>query len=324
MTVAASTRAYGRRAPQNFCRRQCYRLGTPATAHPLRAVRSLSLVYACGPIYPPRRMGDSVEPSGIVTLLTDFGINDPFVGVMKGVVLSRFRAAQLVDLAHGVSPQDVREGSFWLARSVPWFPPGTVHVAVVDPGVGSERRALAARCDDQIVLAPDNGLLSGVVARSARSAVHVIEPARFDLPPLSSTFHGRDLFAPVAAELASGRRGLDAVGPMQMAPAPPSVVPPRQTDGAVEGTVVVVDRFGNLITDIDAAMVGPLGQVQVRIADRLLELRRTYADARSGELVALINAFGTVEVARRDGDASRTLGLGRGQAVRVQKAAKPS
>ncbi len=268
-------------------------------------------------------MSDSVQPSGIVTLLTDFGVNDPFVGVMKGVILSRFGEVRLVDLAHGVSPQDVREGSFWLARSVPWFPPGTVHVAVVDPGVGSERRALAARCDDQILLAPDNGLLSGALARSARIEVYVIEPDRFQLPPLSSTFHGRDLFAPVAAELASGRCGLSDVGPMQVAPPPPSVVPPKQTDGAVEGTVVVVDRFGNLITDIDAAMVRPLEPVQVRISDRVLDLRRTYADASPGELVALINAFGTVEVARRDGDASRTLGLTRGQTVRVEKAAKP-
>ena len=280
------------------------------------------MAYAGGPIYPPRRMSDPVQPSGIVTLLTDFGINDPFVGVMKGVILSRFAGARLVDLAHGVSPQDVREGSFWLARSVPWFPPGTVHVAVVDPGVGSERRAVAARCDGQILLAPDNGLLNGVLARSALTEVHVIEPDRFDLPPLSSTFHGRDLFAPVAAELASGRCDLSNVGPMQAAPPPPSVVPPRQTDGAVEGTVVVVDRFGNLITDIDASMVQSLEPVQVRISDRVLDLRRTYADASPGELVALINAFGTVEVARRNGDASRTLGLTRGETVRVEKAAK--
>ena len=250
-------------------------------------------------------------PSGLISLLTDFGLYDPFVGVMKGVILARFPEARIVDLCHGIAAQDVVEGAFWLERSFGWFPPGTVHVAVVDPGVGSDRQALAVRSCGQIFVGPDNGLLGGLIAADPSAEVRLIDRNRFGLPPPSATFHGRDIFAPVAAEIAAWHLGFVDVGPENPAAVGPVVPAAHRSGDRIDGCVVSVDRFGNLITNIDVLLLQGLASPIAGIANLERPLVRTYSDAVSGDFVALVGSFGTVEFARRDGDAAASLALGR-------------
>ena len=259
----------------------------------------------------------------IVTLLTDFGLGDPFVGIMKGVILGRAPGARIVDLTHGIPPQDVRAAAYWLARSYRWFPEGTVHVAVVDPGVGSDRAAIVARAHGHTFVAPDNGLLWDVLAREPHAEVRRIDPPALGLVVASHTFHGRDVFAPVGAELASGRLDFDRVGPTLANPVAAEWAAPERDGDVVRGRIVCCDHFGNLISDIDRALVVDLGDVRVSIAGRDLRLHRTYADVAPGAALALINAFDSLEIAVRDGDAAATLGVKPGAAVEVRGARAP-
>jgi S-adenosyl-L-methionine hydrolase (adenosine-forming) len=266
------------------------------------------------------------NPSGVITLTTDFGLQDPFVGVMKGRILARFSSARIVDLTHEVPAQRPREAGFWLSRCFEYFAVGTVHVAVVDPGVGTARAILCMVARGHALLAPDNGLLAAIAARN--SDAETFELAASRLPTLgihrvSSTFHGRDIFAPIAAELASGRCAPEALGDRRPIGADPEDtgggLPDRPSDRrSVSGCVVTVDHFGNLITDIDAAQLEPFAEPQVNIAGRTLRLRRTYAEAQPGELLALINSFDVLEIAEREGNAAQTLGVARGAAVTVE------
>lgn len=258
------------------------------------------------------------EPSGIITLLTDFGTADPFVGVMKGVILARFSRAVVVDLCHEILPQDVAQGAFWLSRSYRWFSPGTVHLAVVDPGVGSDRDPIAFAFDDHWFVMPDNGLADATIGRRSSIEARRIRFEALGLPQPSRTFHGRDVFAPAAAELASGRIGLEALGDaMELRPRLERE-PPRAAPSHIEGEVISVDHFGNLISDIDAELMNSFDAPVVSIGDRTLRVVGTYADAEVGACVALVGSFGTLEVAVRDGNASRTLGLGRGAPLFVR------
>lgn len=259
------------------------------------------------------------SPSGIVSLTTDFGLRDPFVGVMKGVILGRFPEAKIVDLTHDIRPQRVAEAAFWLERSYRWLPAGTVHVAVVDPGVGTLRPILAARVGGHLFLAPDNGLLGPVLEDAATT------PRRVDLDGLrdfgiegwSATFHGRDIFAPLAAMLASGRVELEALGPA-VAPSVSSALPRAMASGrGVAGAIVTVDRFGNLITNVTRALIEATDSPVVHVREISVGLGRTYADVPSGEHLALINAFDVLEVACRDGSAAERLRLGPGDPVLV-------
>jgi S-adenosyl-L-methionine hydrolase (adenosine-forming) len=229
----------------------------------------------------------------IVTLTTDFGLSDPFVGVMKGVILGRLPDATIVDLSHGIPPQDLMAGCFWLGASHGAFPAGTVHLAVVDPGVGSARQALVIGARGHLFVGPDNGLF-GWILEDPAAEVRLIAPAtreRLRLP-VSATFEARDLFAPVAAELAAGRLALADVGPV-VRPAVASALPaPRIAPGKVTGVVCAIDRFGNLITSIPALALTRLKTPLVCVGRQQLPLKRTYSDVGPMEYVALINAFG--------------------------------
>jgi len=259
------------------------------------------------------------KPCGVLTLLTDFGLKDPFVGVMKGVILGRFPDARIVDLCHGIRPQDLVEASFWMERSYSWFPDGTVHVAVVDPGVGSGRGTLAIHADGHYFVGPDNGLFSGVLARARDVEVRGIDADGLGLPEPSRTFHGRDVFAPVAAELASGHVAFRDIG-AEKAPGISLDVPlPRRANGLVEGRVVTVDRFGNLITNIDQSLLADFDEPWVCVGRVERRLRSTYAEAEPGEYVGVINSFGTLELARRDSSAAQALGVGPGFEVSVRR-----
>ncbi len=259
--------------------------------------------------------------SGVITLTSDFGLSDPFVGVMKGQVLVRLPTAQLVDLTHDIVAHWPAEAGFWLSRSYEYFPAGTVHVAVVDPGVGGERQIAAVQVDGHLFLAPDNGLLASVVARARSAAAlrHVAASTlkRIGVDTPSATFHGRDVFAPLAAELAAGRLSPTELGDTVAELIPGWLDEPVVSAGRVAGAVVTVDHFGNLITNIEAAQVHALVRPTVRAGARELPLRRTYSDVRPGDYLALINSFGVLELACAERNAAEGLGLDRGAPVVV-------
>jgi S-adenosyl-L-methionine hydrolase (adenosine-forming) len=263
----------------------------------------------------------SFQPSGIVTLTTDFGHQDPFVGVMKGQLLCRFPAARIVDLTHEVPAHWPAEAGFWLGRSFTYFPAGTVHVAVVDPGVGSSRAIAVVEAAGQLFLAPDNGLLAGVLQRlDAAPILRRLEDRvllQLGIHQPSATFHGRDIFAPLAAELAAGRLRPEALGPVVQGLVPGCLAEPVLAGQQLSGVVVTVDHFGNLLTNLDAPLVAQVAMPVVRAGSLEIQLRRTYADVRPGEYLALINSFGVLEVARAEKSAAESLGLGRGAPIVV-------
>jgi S-adenosylmethionine hydrolase len=266
-------------------------------------------------------MQKSLSPRGVITLTTDFGTSDPFVGVMKGVIFSRYLDARIVDVTHAIQPQNVAEASFWLARSYRYFPAGTVHVAVVDPGVGSDRRIVAVRSATHILLAPDNGLLADITLMDTSASCVAVDSEVIDrvgLPSRSATFHGRDIFAPLAAELGSGKLRFEDLGsPIADLIASPS--PRAIASGAsVVGVVVTIDRFGNLLTNIDAALLARSGEPKVMVEAREYPVVRTYADAAPGDVVALRNAFNVLEIARVGGSAALHLNLSRGATVTLK------
>jgi hypothetical protein len=262
--------------------------------------------------------------AALITLTTDFGAKGPFVGVMKGAILSRLPGAQIVDLTHEIPAHWPIEAGFWLARSFPYFPQGTVHVAVVDPGVGTSRDIIAGERDGHLFLGPDNGLLCPVLGGRPARCFRLGEDwrARQGWPAPSHTFHGRDIFAPLAAGLAGGRFRIDDIGPPAGELVPSLEDEPEVSGREIRGVVVAVDTFGNLISNIDAQLLTRFRKADVLAAGRRLPLRRTYGDAQPGELLALINSFGVLEIARAQGDAGEALGLSRGAPVIVVNAVK--
>jgi len=253
----------------------------------------------------------------IVTFTTDFGYRDGYAGAMKGVVLSLAPAATLVDVTHGVPPQDVAAGAVALAQAAAHFPGGTIHVAVVDPGVGGARADLLVESGGSIFLGPDNGVLSLAARRPRR--IRRIEAAAFRREPVSPTFHGRDVFAPTAGRLAAGARA-DEVGPELEDMVELGTPPLHRRGGIVEGRVIHVDAFGNLITSLDAASVPPEAAVEVEGGEGVFHpvLGRTFSDVEPGALVAYIGSGGQLEIARRDGSAAAYVGGARGNVVRVR------
>lgn len=238
--------------------------------------------------------------------MTDFGTRDGYVAEMKGVLLDRAPGVALVDITHDIPPHDVDAARLALERYWQRFPRGTVHVVVVDPGVGTARRALAVRSEGRFLVGPDNGVLSPALARDGATAV-----ALFVGEGASPTFHGRDVFAPAAAALASGcplaSLGEPCLDPLVVH----TPEPVAASGGRMEGEVLTVDRFGNAVTNLSA----PDGDAMVECAGRRLPLRRTYADVERGEAVALVGSSGRVEIAVRDGSAASALGIARGTRV---------
>lgn len=261
-------------------------------------------------------MKDRLRACGVVALLTDFGLQDTYVGVMKGVILGVSPDARIVDLSHDVPPQDVGTAVLHLAGAVSYFPRGTVHVVVVDPGVGTKRRAIAVEGQHAFYVAPDNGVLGAVMYTDPPVRAVSIENRACRLPEVSRTFHGRDIFAPAAAHLARGI-GLDALGPVVDAPrAAPLPRPTRDPDGTVHGTIQHVDRFGNGITNLPATMVpeksAPVFEV-CGVTVRTWAL--SYEEAKTDALLALAGSTGFIEIAVRNGSARERLGLRLGTPV---------
>jgi len=252
---------------------------------------------------------------GLITLLTDFGTSDGYVAAMKGVILSQSPRAQLVDVAHDISPGAICSAAYVLYACYRYFPPGTIHLVVVDPGVGSERRALIVRAHQQWFVAPDNGVLS-LICDGAQVETYQIDRPKCWLKPVSATFHGRDVFAPVAAKLAGG--------------VPPTLLGsgthvPKITvrlgvrsrgDGTLLGSVIHIDRFGNVITSARADDV-PRG-AEVRIGEEAVcGVVSTFSDVASGEMLAYVGSSGLLELAIRDGNAAVKLGVKCGDPVEI-------
>jgi S-adenosylmethionine hydrolase len=258
-------------------------------------------------------------PAGLITLLTDFGTADAFVGVMKGVILSIDRQACVVDLTHAVPPQQVLTGAFLLRSAVDFFPDGTIHVAVVDPGVGSGRQPIVVATEKGFLIGPDNGLLSLAASRMRRRAMWRIEQREFLRHPVSQTFHGRDIFAPAAAHLS---RGVDPqrFGPALDAMVELAVPAASHTASQISGEVLYVDHFGNLVTNIDAEALGrfPAPGVSVSIAgSRVAGPVSAYAAVAEGTPLAIVGSWGTMEIAVRNGSAARRFAAGPGTPVTV-------
>lgn len=269
-----------------------------------------------------------------ITLTTDFGTVDGYVGVMKGVMLSIAPGIRLVDLSHEVPPQDVRRAAFMLYTAVSFFPPDTVHLAVVDPGVGTERRAIAVQVPQGFLVGPDNGLFTYILAEAEEwRAVELRDPAYW-LPQVSGTFHGRDIFAPVAAHLARGVP-MEQLGPPVSDPVLLPLPRLEVREDRLEGEVLYIDRFGNVVTSIgrlrwagnglvlDAAFRRAAPSLRPAAAGAVVEIgrkaiqgvRRTYGEVPVGESLALVGSIGFLEIAVRQGDAAHTLGVRPGDPV---------
>ncbi|MCX7707763.1 MAG: SAM-dependent chlorinase/fluorinase [Anaerolineae bacterium] len=254
----------------------------------------------------------------IITLTTDFGLSDGYVGIMKGVILGIAADVQLVDISHDITPQDVRQGSFVLRNAVSYFPAGTVHLAVVDPGVGSSRRPLLVTTPRASFVGPDNGLFTFALEQPGAQA-WVLDQPRYWLPAISRTFHGRDIFAPVVAHLARGVPPEELGSPVSDAVQLEPLLPERLGNHHIVGHVIHVDRFGNLITNVPASWLAD-GDWACEIAGRRIpRLSETYSAALPGELLALIGSSGMLEVAVRNGSAARLLEAGVGQAIHLRK-----
>ena len=266
----------------------------------------------------------SFPRSGIITLLTDFGLKDSYVAEMKGVILSLAPGMTLIDVTHLVPPQDITRAAFVLASTFQRFPEGTVHLAVVDPDVGTERRPIAVEATGHLFVAPDNGLLSLALGKAGDAkAVHLTEP-RFWLPDVSPTFHGRDIFAPVAADLARGEL-LETLGTSISSWATLPIEPPSPLGGdGVRGKVMAIDHFGNIVTNIrefDLPKDAQYGHVEIRLSGRKIEgISRTYGDSPEGDLVALVGSSGYLEIAMVNGNAATELsGIRSGAEVTVRR-----
>jgi S-adenosylmethionine hydrolase len=255
----------------------------------------------------------------LISLLSDFGYKDPFVGIMKGVIARLAPAAQVMDLTHGIPPQDLVAAALVLRHSCGYFPSGTIHVAVVDPGVGGARRPLLIESNGHLFIGPDNGVLSlAVQAQAVPRVVHLSNP-EYHLQPASSTFHGRDVFASVAAHLARGVAPA-AFGETVDQYVRLAVPEPVRSEREVAGQIVYIDRFGNLFTNIQEEDLRYWIPENASIAVRDVTVRGVathYAAAANGALVAVINSWGLLEIAVNNASAERRLGAQVGDKVRV-------
>jgi S-adenosyl-L-methionine hydrolase (adenosine-forming) len=248
----------------------------------------------------------------IITLLTDFGSTDSYVAEMKGVLLSGAPTAVLVDVTHGVRPGDVRSAAYILGRTWHRFPAGTIHTVVVDPGVGSARAALALRAHGHYFTGPDNGVFTPVLKDTEVEAVTLCIPEW-----ASPTFHGRDLFAPAAAALASGASLASLGEPFSGIPHRLAYTLPHYEGKTVVGEVVYIDRFGSLITNLTSELVPSYATLEVEDLD-IGPLKRTFNDVSNGALLAYVGSDGAIEIAVRNGSAARRLGVGVGGRVRAK------
>ncbi len=257
----------------------------------------------------------------IITLTTDFGLSDHYVGTMKGVLLSRCRDAQIVDISHEIRPFSIVSGAYAIDQAVAYFPVGSVHVVVIDPGVGTPRKPLLVEAAGQLFIAPDNGVLSLILHRDPRAIVWEISNKELLLPSPSSTFHGRDVFAPAAAALACGQVRPDDVGPVIAQPVLQADLFPRQMgQDHWRGIVLSVDRFGNIVTNLRLADFSelPSRAFSLRLAGfEITEMVQTFSDATSGLCFAYFGSSGFVELGMNQQSAAELLKVKEGEPLEL-------
>ena len=259
----------------------------------------------------------------IITLTTDYGTNDHLVGVVKGVILKINPEVTIVDITHAVTPFDLLDGALAITSAYPYFPPRTIHVVVVDPGVGTERRPLLVSGQNQYFVAPDNGVLSGVYEAEQNFTVRHLTSEHYFAQPMSKTFHGRDLFAPVAGWLSKNWQPAsmgEEIEDFKRFTLPR----PKEADGLLKGVVLKVDGFGNLMTNFRAEDLSPesleKGELQLQVGSHpVTRLVPTFASGNAGEAVAYMGSGGYIEIAVNKGNASKTLGIVRGTPVLLTK-----
>jgi S-adenosyl-L-methionine hydrolase (adenosine-forming) len=256
----------------------------------------------------------------VIVLMTDFGISDTYVGQMKGVILSIAPIARIIDLTHAVTPQNIAQGAFLLEKSIDFFPAGSIFISIVDPGVGTSRKAIALETERAIFLGPDNGLLTPILQNRTVKQCITITDKRYLLPLLSSTFHGRDLFSPAAAHLASGV-AIHELG-KELDPAECQRIPmprchTRDHGRSWEGSIIFSDHFGNLVTSLDAELLDRTKQWLISAGEEQLPISRTYGEIADRQPLAYKGSFGMIEIAIRNGNASEVLGLKDGDSVRA-------
>ncbi len=261
----------------------------------------------------------------IVTLLTDFGIRDEYVGVMKGVMLGVAPQVRLVDLTHEIEPQDILQAAYVLNAAFSYFPSGTVHLAVVDPGVGGSRAAIAVRQGSHLFVAPDNGILSLILSGGVDGAFAITNPELFRRP-ISHTFHGRDIFAPAAAYLALGHP-IENIGPPiseRCLVRVQAAVDERILEDNIVGCVVAIDHFGNLMSNITSKSLEilfrkfPARHIVVHVGDTVVSnFVKSYSEVDPDQVLALIGSRGYVEISVNMGNAAKRLGVGKGASVAI-------
>lgn len=264
-----------------------------------------------------------MQQNPIITLTTDFGYRDPFVGIMKGVILNINPLANIVDITHGLSPQNIMEAAFTIETSFASFPSKTIHVVVVDPGVGSIRRPILVITDHYYFIGPDNGVFSQIYKLSETLTVIHITAEHYFMPQRSSTFHGRDIFAPAAAWLSKGINVTNFGDPIDDYVNIPIPVPVMASKNIIEGEVIYIDRFGNVITNIKTQNIDELlgskteGKFRVIVKGSEAPLKNYYSEAAGNRLYSLINSFGYLELFVKEGNASSNFGITVGEKVGV-------
>lgn len=254
---------------------------------------------------------------GIITLLTDFGLRDHFVAAMKGVMLSVNPELTLVDISHSVPPQDIFGGAFTLGQAWSLFPPKTIHLAVVDPGVGAARKALAASAGGHFFVAPDNGILTRVMEEQPDFAAFEIAAEHYFRKPVSATFHGRDIFAPIAAWISRGIP-LEQLGPALTSPVRLKIpVPKKVREGVIQAAILAVDQFGNLITNLKPSDVPPASKIILSSQREVAIFHKTYGEGKPGEMFVVPGSTGYLEIAVKDGSAASLLNLRIGAPIGV-------
>jgi S-adenosylmethionine hydrolase len=258
----------------------------------------------------------------VITLLTDFGLRDGYPGVMKGVIWKIAPDVQIADISHSIKPQNILQGALALARTSPFFPPGTIHLAVVDPGVGTQRRPIGLHLGEHYFVGPDNGLFTLVLeqaqARQALVQIVHLDQSKYWLPEISRVFHGRDIFAPSAAHLALGIKLEDLGTPIHDPIRLQILRPDPIQGGGWRGQVIEIDSFGNLSTNIERSHLLPLGEVFVQIAgQRINGLVNTFGDRPKGTLIALYGTAHDLMISIVNGDAAHTLNVSVGDVVDI-------
>jgi S-adenosylmethionine hydrolase len=259
-----------------------------------------------------------------ITLLTDFGWGDGYIGAMKGVILSINPDCRIVDLAHEIPPHDVMGAALVAGQTYPCFPSGTIHVAVVDPGVGGPRRPLVLETDCYCFVGPDNGCFTFVLKRQKKIEAYALTEERFHLPRVSNTFHGRDIFAPVAAHLAAGVPPAAMGPPIEITDLTILPIPDPVSEGeTLRGEVIGVDSFGNLVTNISQEILGafaPDEVVEIEIGgERVKGLRSSYGEGKTGEIIVLWGSAGLLEISLKEQSLNRERGWGRGEELRIRR-----